>query len=133
MSFRSGILLLSLAAAVSGCGRRVTLVPVAGRVTLDGKPLAGGSVMARPAAGPAARGPIDGDGRFVLGTYAAGDGAIPGPARIRVSWYERQTSGEEAMVGRSLVPQKYADFDTSGLTATIAAGMGELVLDLKSP
>jgi len=126
-----------LALLAGGCGRRPMLVPVAGRVTLDGKPLEFGSVMIQPAAGPAARATIGRDGGFTAGTFAPGDGAIVGPAAVRVTCYEQQRPGApppegEATLGRSLIPEKYADFGTSGITATIAAGMAPLEISLES-
>lgn len=38
-------LLVAACLLATACGRRVTLVPAEGRVTLDGKPLDGGAVM----------------------------------------------------------------------------------------
>ena len=121
----------------TGCGRRPTLVAVSGRVTLDGKPLAFGSVMIQPTGGPAARGTIRPDGGFTVGTFATGDGAIVGPATVRVACYEQQRPGApppqgELALGKSLIPEKYTQFETSGLTATVAAGMGPLEIELKS-
>ena len=123
--------------AQAGCGRRPTLVPVSGRVTLDGKPLEFGSVMIQPTGGPAARGTVRPDGGFTVGTFAPGDGAIVGPATVRVACYEQQRPGApppqgELALGKSLIPEKYTQFETSGITATVAAGMGPLEIDLKS-
>jgi len=120
-----------------GCGRRPTLVPVSGRVTLDGKPLGFGSVMIQPVAGPAARGTIRPDGSFAVGTFSPADGAIVGPASVRVACYEQQRPGAsppqgELALGKSLIPEKYTQFETSGITATVAAGMGPLEIDLTS-
>ena len=58
---RAGLMILLGACLISatGCGRRPTLAPVSGRVTLDGRPLAFGSVMIQPTGGPAARGRIE--------------------------------------------------------------------------
>lgn len=131
------VLLTACLVCAAGCGRRPTLVPVSGRVTLDGKPLEFGSVMIQPTAGPAARGTIRPDGGFTVGTFAPGDGAIVGPATVRVACYEQQRPGApppqgELALGKSLIPEKYAQFETSGLTATVAAGMAPLEIGLKS-
>lgn len=122
---------------LSGCGRRPALAPVSGRVTLDGKPLEFGSVMIQPAAGPAARGTIQADGSFTVGTFTPGDGAIVGPATVRVACYEQQRPGGpppqgELALGKSLIPEKYTQFETSGITATVAAGMAPLEIGLSS-
>jgi hypothetical protein len=120
-----------------GCGRRPTLVPVSGRVTLDGKPLEFGSVMIQPAAGPAARSTIGPDGSFTAGTFDPGDGVIVGPATVRVACYEQQRPGAkpsdgELALGKSLIPEKYTQFETSGITANVAADMAPLELELTS-
>jgi hypothetical protein len=122
---------------LSGCGQRPALVPVSGRVTLDGKPLKFGSVMIQPAAGPAARGTIQADGSFTVGTFKPGDGAIVGPATVRVACYEQQRPGApapqgELALGKSLIPEKYTQFETSGITASVAAGMAPLEIGLSS-
>ena len=136
---RAGVaaLLVACLACDVGCSRRPSLVPVSGRVTLDGKPLEFGSVMIQPVAGPAARGTIRPDGSFAVGTFSPGDGAIVGPASVRVACYEQQRPGApppqgELALGKSLIPEKYTQFETSGITATVAAGMGPLAIDLTS-
>jgi hypothetical protein len=72
-------------AAATGCGRRVTLVPVSGVVEVDGKPLAGGAITVAPADGRAAGGAIEADGRFTLSTFAPGDGVMPGRHKVVVN------------------------------------------------
>jgi hypothetical protein len=127
------ILMLLLAA---GCGRRVSLVPAEGRVTLDGSPVASASVLVQPVAGPAARGLTNPDGRFSLGTYAARDGVIPGPAVVSISCYEQvplpAAGSGEPPLGKNLLPGRYADASTSGLHVVIEAGMSPLELRLTS-
>lgn len=119
--------------AATGCGRRVALVPAAGRVTLDGKPVDCGAIMVQPRSGPAAQARINGDGSFRLGTFEPGDGAIPGPAAVRVVCRrEISQPGTEKAYGPSLVPEKYASFETSGLTVDIEAGMQPLEIPLST-
>lgn len=128
----SGVAVLCLVAA--GCGRRITLVPAEGRVTLDGKPVEFGAVMVQPAAGPAAQGKINGDGTFRLGTFKPDDGAIPGKATVRVMCRKDVTQpGGEKAYGPSLIPDRYTRFDTSGLTVEIKAGMKPLEISLSRP
>lgn len=128
----SGLAALCLVAA--GCGRRITLVPAEGRVTLDGKPVQFGAVMVQPAAGPAAQGKINGDGTFRLGTFKPDDGAIPGTATVRVMCRKDVTQpGGEKAYGPSLIPDRYTRFDTSGLTVEIKAGMKPLEISLSRP
>lgn len=117
-----------------GCGPRVTMVPVRGRVTVDGKPLGAGSVMFQPQAGPAARGQINADGSFELGTHHPGDGVRAGPAAVRVTSVAavKAVAGEEAPSGRSMIPMRYADFTTSGITVTVTPGMEPVEIELSS-
>jgi hypothetical protein len=125
------VVMLAACLLAAGCGRRVPLVPVTGRVTLDGKPLEFGAVMVQPKAGPAAQARINPDGTFRLGTFKAEDGAIPGPATIRVICRKDITQpGGEMVYGPSLIPERYSRFDTSGITAEIAAGMTPLEIPL---
>ena len=131
------VLLVACSLCHMGCGRRPALAPVSGRVTLDGKPLEFGSVMIQPKAGPAARGTIQADGSFTVGTFQPGDGAIVGPATVRVACYEQQRPGApppqgELALGKSLIPEQYTQFETSGITATVAAGMAPLDIGLSS-
>jgi hypothetical protein len=127
--WRCGMVAACLLAA--GCGRRITLVPAEGRVTLDGKPLEFGAVMVQPAAGPAAQGKINSDGTFRLGTFKPDDGAIPGPATVRVMCRKDITQpGGERAYGPSLVPDRYTRFDTSGLAVEITAGMKPLEIQM---
>ena len=124
-----GVVAMCLVA--TGCGRRITLVPAEGRVTLDGKPIEFGSVMVQPAAGPAAQGKINGDGTFRLGTFKPDDGAIPGTATVRVMCRKDVTQpGGEKAYGPSLIPDRYTRFDTSGITVEIKAGMTPLEISL---
>jgi hypothetical protein len=117
----------------AGCGRRVTLVPAEGRVTLDGRPLETGAVMIQPQAGPAAQAKIGPDGTFRLGTFTPDDGAIPGPATVRVVCRRTVAQpGVETIYGPSLIPEKYASFETSGLTVEVKAGMPPLEISLSS-
>lgn len=129
------LLAVAVLAAAFGCGRRVTVVPVEGQVLLDGRPLAGGSIMLQPTAGPAARGRLDAEGRFRMGTYRPGDGVIPGLAAVRVASFEETTAGpdEEPARGRSRIPERYNDFLTSRVTVEVVAGMGPVTIELTSP
>ena len=132
-------LVLAVLGIVSvGCGRRVELVPLQGQVMLDGRPLTGGSIMLQPPAGPAARGRIDGAGKFRLGTYRPGDGVIPGRAAVRVAWFDKSSGGngggdEEITPGTSRIPERYTDFCTSGITVDVVAGMSPVMIELSTP
>lgn len=125
-----GFMMLAVLAA-SGCGRRVAMAPVEGRVTLDGKPLQLGAVMVQPKAGPAAQAKINPDGTFRLGTFKPDDGAIVGPATVRVICRKDITPpGGERAYGPSLIPEKYSRFETSGIAVEIKPGMPALDISL---
>ena len=87
----------------------------------------------RPVAGPAAQAKIGPDGTFTLGTFKPGDGAILGPAAVRVFCRKDITppGGEQAW-GTRPIPDRYNRFDTSGLTVEIKAGMPPLEISLSS-
>lgn len=130
---RSLLVILVACIVSGGCNRGPTLVPATGRVTLNGKPLETGAIMVQPTAGPAAQAKINPDGTFTLGTFKPGDGAIVGPATVRIFCRKDITppGGEQAW-GPSLIPERYNRFDTSGLTADIKAGMPPLEISLSS-
>lgn len=113
------ILCLSL-----GCQRGFTIVPVKGVVRYHGKPLAFGSVKFQPVNGLAARGDIQADGSFRLTTFEPDDGAVVGNHQVRITCYasEEGRSGgpsDEHTSGKSLIPDRYLSFRTSGLTARV--------------
>lgn len=134
VSFSRFLWLLAAAILVAGgCGKRVAMAPVEGRVTLDGKPLQFGAVMVQPKAGPAAQAKINPDGTFRLATFKPDDGAIVGPATVRVICRKDITQpGGERAYGPSLIPEKYCRFETSGIAVEIKRGMPPLDIPLTS-
>lgn len=126
-------LVLSLSAI--GCGpTRPAVVPAAGIVTLDGKPLVGGFIRLVPAASRPATGEIGPDGRFTLGTFAAADGCVPGTHGVEVIG-PLPTGGETAAAVPAptvTVPARYRDAQTSGLTITITGPTRDLSISLST-
>jgi hypothetical protein len=114
-----GVLLPVIAAfVVSGCSgpKGPTLNPVAGTVTLDGQPLAQGSIVFDPA-----------DGKGIATAGAIKDGAFKAdcPAGIKVVRISAsKETGEKdeygSIVSISLIPDDYNS--KSSLNANIAAG-----------
>ena len=116
-----------LAALLGGCGDgRPRRVPVAGRVLIDGKPLAKGFIRVVPEKSRAATGAIDRDGRFRLTTFEPNDGCVPGDHRVEVVAYE--TVSLSAI--RWLVPKKYQKADTSEIVVTIDGPADDLLIKL---
>ena len=115
------LLPLLLMVVVIGCGDgRVKLpsAPVAGTVTYQGKPLAGGRVLFCHPSGQPAGAKIAADGSFNLL-------AFQGKNQVAVQWYVKPDSGFDTNIGlgpfKSLIPNRYADLNTSGLTFEVKA------------
>lgn len=93
-------------------------------MTLNGKPLACGSVVFAPDMGRAATGAIQPDGSYVLSTYGTADGAIVGKHRVAVVAREElpgsPLTGNRA--GRWLIPELYGESGKSGLRYDVQAG-----------
>jgi len=122
--------------AAAGCGRSgPPLASVHGMVTLEGTPLTHGTVSfvpdnARGTRGRMALGAIGPDGRFVLRSFTADDGALTGFHTVAILCDEllpvpadgaaEQPVPDEA---RSLIPVRYNDARTSGLTAEVKPGV----------
>lgn len=71
--------------ANAGCSRKTALVPVTGVVTWKGQPVMPGAVFFEPEAGSSrASSLLQTDGSFVLRTYPAGNGALPGSYTVYV-------------------------------------------------
>lgn len=122
---------LCFTAACAGCSdsNPFDTAPVTGQVTYKGKPLPYGTVSFRPQAGSPASGKIQPDGTFTLGTYEDQDGAIVGSHVVLITATEADAgaaqvveAGTEMTVPKSVIPQKYTSFSTSGLTAEVVAG-----------
>lgn len=84
-----GCSIFGLIAAIGGCSPPlgVELVPVSGRVTLDGWPLTGVAIVFAPDGkagnkGPASIGWLDVNGRYDVRSVRGYAGAVPGPQRI---------------------------------------------------
>lgn len=114
--------------ACIGCGNKDGRpVHVGGQVQLDGKPLSGGSIRVVPGHGRAAAGQIDSDGRFTLARYKSDDGCLPGAYRVEVIPVIVENAKTSAVI-----PQKYANVETSGLTVKIDGPTDALKIDLST-
>jgi hypothetical protein len=137
--------------ALCGCSSdnsasgRPRVVPVAGRVLFNGQPLAGAHVtFTNTEANRSGFAKTDAEGKFTLTTFKPNDGAVPGKQRISVSKLEpfnpanggadRTTTTNVAPnpARRWLIPRRYGDVETSGLSADIPEeGVSDLVLELR--
>jgi hypothetical protein len=119
--------------------------PVHGRITFEGKPMAGGGAISFvPLAdqrGKTAGGIIKEDGSYTLGTYAESDGSMPGDFRVIVMQQTvrepEPTKDGSAPVGAistvmqaDRIPLSYAGQE-SPLTTKVESKQNELNFDLK--
>ena len=116
-----------------GCGDQgPNLVPVRGKVLLDGQPLKFGSVMTQPKAGRGANGTIQSDGSFELNSGRE-PGALVGTHQVAVVAYENVgSSSPEAGHGKLLTPQRYSNAESSGLTIEVTSGENNPIIELIS-
>jgi len=112
--------LLIVGFGLTGCGGHYRL---SGKVTFeDGTPAANGMVMFTTDSFQA-KGEIQPDGSFVVGSEKAGNGIPKGTYQVYVTGIGKQTPG--GMMGMSLfvptVHERYGNASTSGLTCTVPA------------
>jgi hypothetical protein len=125
-------LALATIASITGCGSKSDFAPVHGKVTLDGQPIASGAIMTMPDAGRGAQGVIK-NGQFELGTNSATDGAHVGTHKVAVVAQEAGQGGPEGKAGKLLLPEKYTNPGSSGLTIEVKPGVTNTpTLELKS-
>lgn len=134
-SFLGAVALVLALLVLAGCGDgQPEMIPIQGEVTYNGKPLTEGTVHYMPrqrGEGQQASGGIGPDGEFQMTTRQRGDGVKPGEYLLSVYAMAphpgEPTSREEieAMGGKIergfLIPEKYTDPQTSGLTDTVDA------------
>jgi hypothetical protein len=107
---------------------------VRGKVLFEGQPVGGAEVVLQSQTKeprvPRADALTGADGTFVLGTYAADDGAPVGEYAVTIVW-RKPLYDASGKPGKNLLPVRYAKTDTSELKATIKAGQNELVFELR--
>ena len=120
MSTRHYILfVIWLVVPIAGCsdGGRLPTYEVTGKVVFsDGAPLQGGWIIFEsPEHGLAARGVIDTNGMYRLGTYEQSDGAVAGKQLVAIT--PARPHGYDPDKGRSrgVIDQRFTHMDTSGL------------------
>jgi hypothetical protein len=142
MTTRPGVGRLVLCCAVlaplAGCGGgnlKQKTHPVTGKVTVDGKPLAGATVVfhavdkANFKWEELPQGTTDANGKFTLFTYEPGDGAPAGEYKVAVELAAAadDQGGDQVKRARGpRIPDRYHDPSKSGLTAKVTSGTNEL-------
>lgn len=130
------LLLRSLALILLvGCGSGgVRTYPVGGTVTFpDGTPLAGGLVQFRSVTGEhrvGARGAIQEDGSYQLGTFESGDGVVEGDHEALVTPPPFEGDRDEVRFVPEIIDRKHTSFATSGLRYTVLTDGGENQFDI---
>ena len=122
--------------AVAGCARGGRPVGrVSGVVTYGGKPVPTGTVVFMPVeSGPPAYGNIGPDGHYELSTFCPGDGAVVGTHKVMITALEQlppELANNPNRLPKMLVPLKYGDTKTAGLTFEVTAGDNTIDLPLK--
>lgn len=129
-AFRSASLLMLLALLTAGCSSGPETGYVAGKVTLDGKPVIQGSVkFENTGAGVSVNASLQSDGSYVVKTHDR-NGLPPGTYKVAVTpstFGDGETPlavdpSKQAAGPGSQIPQRYRSTATSKLSATVKAG-----------
>jgi hypothetical protein len=125
-----------IAATLVGCSSGPRSWPVKGRVVFsDRSPVASGVVEFAPVGGgPAARGKIDENGRFVLSTgtrpgAAAGEYQVAVVQLVVADGAAAHVSGHKAA---HVVPAKYGRFESSGLKFVVQPESNDLEIVIET-
>ena len=108
-------LIVLVIVGIVGCDRGPKLVSVSGRVSIDNKPLTKGFIQVIPEGQRASMGEIDSEGRFVLSYNDDKQGCVLGEHKVAIIANESPTQNTL----KWLVPQKYSNSETSGLTLNV--------------
>lgn len=137
------ILMMASALTVIGCSSRVDkwaakrpkTYPAKGRVLWDGKPEEGIVVSLDSKVHKVSASAItDSTGAFKLKTFKTGDGAVAGEHAVRLEKRIVKDPTAEIVVEVIILPKKYADAATSGLTATVQEkGPNDFLFEVTGP
>src|SRR5262249_50753905 len=119
----------------AGCNQGPKLGRVSGRVTYKGKPVPNGAITFLPSpSGPPATAGIQPDGTYTLETPGIGNGAVLGAHALMITALrEAPAVGPEERdpLPPPIIPIKYGNTSTSGLTAEVHEGDNTIDFDLK--
>jgi hypothetical protein len=128
------VVFLAVIVAGPGCGgSRLGTVPLSGRITYKGVPLAGGTITFHPVDAAKCRpatASIQPDGSFVAATLENDRGIMPGEYRVSVVLVKSPlfdvspAQAAAAAKNNMVLPPRYADPATSGLTVIVEPGGG---------
>jgi hypothetical protein len=119
-------------AVVAGCAgsQGPETVEVTGTVTMGGKPVEGANVIFHPLDGGestlASQSVTNAAGQFELATHVGGGkyrpGIVPGKYAVVVTKLDTAAIATTFAPPKNLLPKKYSDPASSGLTADVVAG-----------
>jgi hypothetical protein len=138
---RGRLLLVLVVVLAVGCTSS-KYVPVSGRVTLNGKALAGATVSFQPIAakgsieaGPGSVGKTDANGQFTLKNMQGQEGALVGEHRVSISLLNVKEEDSDRRGGPPMaetVPARY-NKDTTLKFSVPSGGSKTADFELKSP
>jgi hypothetical protein len=128
---------MTLGVSLAGCGGPQSdkeLVQVSGTVTYAGEPLPDAIVAfdsAEHADASPSTGVTDDEGHYSLKLSADEVGVPPGRYKVAITAWdaplEMPKPGAPVVPPRPLIPEKYFDPETSGLTATVESGAPQTI------
>jgi hypothetical protein len=111
-------MLLAAFGVLPGCTKS-EFVRVEGQVLFNEQPLSRGVIMFQPPQGPPSRSDVV-DGAFRIESLDGAEGARVGLNKVRIASREASAGGDaEIALGRSRIPERYGDFESSELTAEV--------------
>lgn len=141
-SFLAAVAFLSCLVGCKQDTAKTATYPVTGTITQAGKPVAEADIIFVPsgAGGLAAFGKSDSQGKFEMRTFEPGDGVATGAYKVKITKLEKGNEtdstvysdseaeqetynpedGDLIVAPKNLLPKKYADHNSSGITHTVA-------------
>jgi hypothetical protein len=130
---RRSSLLLVVFATIAGCSNS-ELVPLTGKVTLDGAPLPTAIItFMNVSNGPSGYGSMQGNGEYFAKTGSQ-SGLTPGDYQISVVAYQPEEVIDRtyAKPMKVIAPERYANPETSGFRYTLGTSGGTFDIELTS-
>ena len=139
---RGLLCVIGIGLLILGCGgrrdSRPATAPVSGRVLFGGEPVAEALVVFYPTTphAAAAHATTDDNGKYVLTSFHPSDGAVPGSYIVLITkqqamnemtpqesraYYERTGASPPLPTYKDLLPKKYGNHESSGLSAEVSA------------
>lgn len=117
---------------LSGCSSdRPEIVPIAGQVLVDGKPLTHGAIQFVPQGSRMSFSTLDSEGRFRLTCRDPNDGAVVGRHKVSIDGGEVLPGSTDRVTHIQWhAPKKYAEATSSGLVLDVSQPRDDVVFNL---